>query len=390
MTKEKHPATKTTGLRHSCPSYVHSRITVYHASKIDLRYCRSLHSCGSCEMGQLKDPCGAIHFGVCSAVVMPPSKLRKRSGPSWLTAVSRPVPGFTRDGGAVYYRSANLVNQARPNSPKTRSLAILREGHELAGTPLDNRAAVFQTGVFRLHPQRQGSLSAAHTAANSGNVSPHVGSNVVISTGRGQGGGMAIRLSPGQTNIISDGNTNIEIQGQGRAIHIQSSGGQNVRFRSMVGPGGQSGHVINIQGNRNQGLVNYPEYIEARPITVPLPVDVVDSSSGPEPLMPKSFLSTKQIAHQKPTARVAPAPVVASVPTTSRTVPPVASLSCQSPLEVTPFVGLPASIQPSPPFYESSAASAPPSPAPLTSGSPVATVSPTKQVSLISEILTLS
>lgn len=65
--------------------YVHSRITCYYASVVDLRWCRAIHSCNECAVqqqlarkqspppeGTVKKLCGAVHYGICSAVRLAP------------------------------------------------------------------------------------------------------------------------------------------------------------------------------------------------------------------------------------------------------------------------------------------------------------------------------
>lgn len=58
--------------KYACVRYLHSRITVYHSCKIDLRYCKALHSCVTCSLLQKVGlPCAAIHYGLCTAVTGP-------------------------------------------------------------------------------------------------------------------------------------------------------------------------------------------------------------------------------------------------------------------------------------------------------------------------------
>ncbi|KAK7499278.1 hypothetical protein BaRGS_00009538 [Batillaria attramentaria] len=60
--------------KYACVRYLHTRITLYHACKIDLRYCKALHSCITCKLlHQVGLPCAAIHYGICTAVAVPQS-----------------------------------------------------------------------------------------------------------------------------------------------------------------------------------------------------------------------------------------------------------------------------------------------------------------------------
>ena len=54
-----------------CYKYVHSKVTLYYNSRIELKWRRSLHYCQTCENGDekgLKVPCGSIHYGMCLPV----------------------------------------------------------------------------------------------------------------------------------------------------------------------------------------------------------------------------------------------------------------------------------------------------------------------------------
>ncbi|XP_041354697.1 serine/threonine-protein phosphatase 2A regulatory subunit B'' subunit beta-like isoform X2 [Gigantopelta aegis] len=58
--------------KYACVKLVHSRVTLYYSSKIDLRWRRSLHHCQSCKiLGCYGVKCGAIHYGICSAIAFP-------------------------------------------------------------------------------------------------------------------------------------------------------------------------------------------------------------------------------------------------------------------------------------------------------------------------------
>ena len=54
-----------------CYKYVHSKVTLYYNSRIELKWRRSLHYCQTCDYGDEKGaqvPCGSIHYGICSPV----------------------------------------------------------------------------------------------------------------------------------------------------------------------------------------------------------------------------------------------------------------------------------------------------------------------------------
>ena len=54
-----------------CYKYVHSKVTLYYNSRIELKWRRSLHYCQSCDNGDEKGlnvPCGSIHYGMCLPV----------------------------------------------------------------------------------------------------------------------------------------------------------------------------------------------------------------------------------------------------------------------------------------------------------------------------------
>ena len=78
--------------KYACVRYVHTRITVYHPCKIDLRHSKALHSCVTCRLLQLDLPCSAIHYGMCHAVSVPPSPASSSPSPqSTLPQTSKPV-----------------------------------------------------------------------------------------------------------------------------------------------------------------------------------------------------------------------------------------------------------------------------------------------------------
>ncbi|CAG5114591.1 unnamed protein product [Candidula unifasciata] len=386
----------------ACTAYVHSRITLYHASKIDLRYCRSLHSCSSCKLGQVDDLCGAIHFGVCSPVNFPSGRQRRVSGPSEhavsYASTSPGSPSLDHDGSTIYHSSAHFsapTNTKDKLVPRTRSLAILREGHELAGMHLDHRPVAHQSGLMRLHPQRQVVVQGPSIRIGGGATGVgQPGSDLIISSlgsaGGGRGGGVSISIKRGQTNISSSAGTAIKIQGQGHEIHIQGRGGQNIRVQPAVGHGG---HVIRIHGQAHQDQLQYPSYSAVKPVAANSPTGVARSTATFTLPIPRSYSSTTQFQPQKPTARVAPAPVPPQIctppvliPATTLSPSPVLSSSCPD---------SPTCSQETPPFpvcspvsslSETPASSPSPSPSPPLASQIYTVQPPVSQVSVLLEI----
>ncbi|KAK6167173.1 hypothetical protein SNE40_021268 [Patella caerulea] len=70
--------------KYACIKYVHSRVTLYHTCKIDIRWKRSIHNCVLCDSMQFKKigaECNCVHYGICSAVSLPiplPGATRKK------------------------------------------------------------------------------------------------------------------------------------------------------------------------------------------------------------------------------------------------------------------------------------------------------------------------
>lgn len=57
----------------ACVKYVHSKVTLYYSSRVELKWRRALHHCQSCDFGGAKgenSPCGAIHYGQCTPVTI--------------------------------------------------------------------------------------------------------------------------------------------------------------------------------------------------------------------------------------------------------------------------------------------------------------------------------
>ena len=88
--------------KYACVRYLHTRVTVYHPCKIDLRYSRALHSCVTCHFLRVGLPCSAIHYGVCRALAFPahqaqapgpsPSRSSPSASPSSPSSSSSPSP----------------------------------------------------------------------------------------------------------------------------------------------------------------------------------------------------------------------------------------------------------------------------------------------------------
>lgn len=54
--------------------YVHSKVTLYYSSRVELKWRRALHHCQTCEFGSNvkgeSSICGAIHYGICTPVTV--------------------------------------------------------------------------------------------------------------------------------------------------------------------------------------------------------------------------------------------------------------------------------------------------------------------------------
>ncbi|XP_067668923.1 serine/threonine-protein phosphatase 2A regulatory subunit B'' subunit beta-like isoform X1 [Haliotis asinina] len=109
--------------KYACVKYVHSRVTVYYTSKIELKWRRSLHSCAVCDVAQLKKlglPCGAIHYGICTAVALPfPLNLVNCKKPTG-TPAKKPIQRV----------QPKVISQPAVSNAKEDSLqSILRDEH---------------------------------------------------------------------------------------------------------------------------------------------------------------------------------------------------------------------------------------------------------------------
>ncbi|XP_053403494.1 serine/threonine-protein phosphatase 2A regulatory subunit B'' subunit beta-like isoform X1 [Mercenaria mercenaria] len=67
----------------ACIKYVHSKVTLYYSSRIELKWRRALHHCQTCDFGDVSvngvmSPCGAIHRGVCTPVTVEQLMLPQR------------------------------------------------------------------------------------------------------------------------------------------------------------------------------------------------------------------------------------------------------------------------------------------------------------------------
>lgn len=123
--------------KYACVKYVHSRVTVYYTSKIELKWRRSLHSCAVCDVAQLKKlglPCGAIHYGICTAVSLPfPLSLvncKKSTGTPAKKPIQRVQPKvISQVECMVYIKQTNpslVVHQVDTNWTWVTHLLVLR------------------------------------------------------------------------------------------------------------------------------------------------------------------------------------------------------------------------------------------------------------------------
>ena len=102
--------------------YVHSKITVYHSSKVDQKFRRAIHSCAICNLHGLREQgvdCGAVHYGICTAVVLPQTVLKTPHATVRIQAGPTPKPHFK----TIKIRHAdkpvvqNLVNRVTQDRP---------------------------------------------------------------------------------------------------------------------------------------------------------------------------------------------------------------------------------------------------------------------------------
>ncbi|KAL8595981.1 hypothetical protein ACOMHN_018293 [Nucella lapillus] len=112
--------------KYACVRYLHSRLTVYHACKIDLRHSKALHSCATCRLLHLGLPCSAIHYGVCQAVNLPlppQTPTSKHKGPKPVLAQkskpisvpsAKPVPVPVPKSGSVQKPKQESVIPVEP------------------------------------------------------------------------------------------------------------------------------------------------------------------------------------------------------------------------------------------------------------------------------------
>ncbi|WAR28712.1 P2R3B-like protein [Mya arenaria] len=84
----------------ACIKYVCSKVTLYYNSRIELKWRRALHHCGTCDYGVGKGestPCGAIHYGMCLPVVdrlsVPQKSPKSPQAASWPASQPAPVSG---------------------------------------------------------------------------------------------------------------------------------------------------------------------------------------------------------------------------------------------------------------------------------------------------------
>lgn len=71
--------------------YVHTRVIQYYSSIVDLRWCRSIHSCDVCphRFQKNESKCNSVHYGICSPVVSVPMHARTRGAN---VPASLPIP----------------------------------------------------------------------------------------------------------------------------------------------------------------------------------------------------------------------------------------------------------------------------------------------------------
>ncbi|KAL3848574.1 hypothetical protein ACJMK2_019424 [Sinanodonta woodiana] len=68
---------------HAAYRYVHSKVTVYHNCRIELKWRRSRHHCKVCSVvDKLGIPCGSIHYGICTPVSISEFVALKDDSPS--------------------------------------------------------------------------------------------------------------------------------------------------------------------------------------------------------------------------------------------------------------------------------------------------------------------
>ncbi|KAJ8310711.1 hypothetical protein KUTeg_012576 [Tegillarca granosa] len=125
--------------KHASVRYVHSRVSVYHSSRVELKWQRSLHHCPICNIGSLYGPgvtCGAIHYGRCTSVTFPfqsPKNFRKKHG---YAAVNIPV------AKVIPTRPVQIVEpEIQQSDPKSdydkTSLNIPKESKDIIPTSKD-------------------------------------------------------------------------------------------------------------------------------------------------------------------------------------------------------------------------------------------------------------
>ena len=125
----------TITLEHAPVQYVHSRVTVYHSARVDLRWRRAIHSCQICELIPLGDhiqKCGAVHHGYCTSVVAVPARLLAKA----VTAAARDgkakiAKGFITKGTVtiptIPANAARIVtNHKSSAAPKLRVVSQVR------------------------------------------------------------------------------------------------------------------------------------------------------------------------------------------------------------------------------------------------------------------------
>ncbi|KAK7090201.1 serine/threonine-protein phosphatase 2A regulatory subunit B'' subunit beta-like isoform X2 [Littorina saxatilis] len=110
--------------KYACVRYMHTRVTIYHPAKVDLRYSKALHSCGSCKFLRVGLPCSAIHYGVCQAVTFPVGT-NNASSPMSPAAMPKPVSVHVPKSTQPHMPNSILVHVPKSVQPhRTNSVSV--------------------------------------------------------------------------------------------------------------------------------------------------------------------------------------------------------------------------------------------------------------------------
>ncbi|XP_052216086.1 serine/threonine-protein phosphatase 2A regulatory subunit B'' subunit beta-like isoform X2 [Dreissena polymorpha] len=110
----------------ACVTYVCSKVTLYYNSRIELKWRRALHHCGTCDYGVGKGettPCGAIHYGMCLPIVdrfsLPQKSSRRNQQMAvWPSALTSTLPGSGVKHGPLH---SSHVNSSSDQSKSQQS-----------------------------------------------------------------------------------------------------------------------------------------------------------------------------------------------------------------------------------------------------------------------------